>query len=382
MQIVNERVPWAEQWIEELSANNSKISGFDKANYNQFMELLYSSFYTGSVQGRPQAIQMLTFKGGLGLLNRGVTLSTDFKTKEKYGYQPVIADKVTKKLLKAYLECVRPKIVTKNQNNAAKHDMLWINYDGTPVLKISDKIIKFFEANGDLHVGSRVIRTMIETAAQTLQDNGVITGEERQAVHNVNGHSSTVTKNHYIIRDRIQDAKLSKNVFRHITTPKRQRTERGEEEKEAIEDDNDKSEDEREQLDVRNILSLNRVELQKKKNDWGSEHLHYHAKGRQRATWTDLEVRTIGDWCAERIRETPALRPQIANHCWKNFTTVGKTSVQNIFHNIHIKDNKRLAEGLKKAKKWAAEGYCKEYVVLLDPAKQRSVLEDLYGNEY
>lgn len=376
MKVVAERVPWAEQWITDISGNYSKLSKFDGANYAEFMELLYSSFYTTSVQGRPSAIETLTLKAGIDLLRSGVTLSSAFKTRRKYGYQPIIAQKITAKLLKIYLTIVRPKVLELNPR-AGEHDKLWLNFNGTPVSKssISHKVIKFFKNNGDIHMTSNDIRSLIETSAETLLGNGIITGEERQAVKNVNGHTGRTTLDYYIRQNRGNDAKLSNKVFKHIS--KTQVDEEESDENESEESD----EDAKDEFDEEEILSLNLVSQKEKKDCWGTEHVHFSEKGRQRATWMDLEVQTIGDWCAERIRNTPALRSQIVKHCWKNFTTVSKSKVMHIFHAIHIKDNTRLSQGYTKAQEWAMNGYCKEYLVLLTPEKQLEALKKHYFND-
>jgi hypothetical protein len=369
IKVVTGRLPWAEEWITDIEGNNSKMSKLDAANYSEFMELLYSSFYTTSVQGRPSAIQTLTFKAGVELLKNGVVLSSEFKTQQKYGYQPVIARNITAKLLKVYLKTVRPKILGLN---AVNHDKLWINFNGSPVSSLSHKIIKFFKNHGHFHLTSNDIRSVIETAAKTLEDNGVITGEQRRAVQNVNGHTSKTTSDHYIRQDRTKDAKLSNKVFKHISAA--QSTGQDDEDQSDEVDDDET----REEFDEREILSLNLVDQEEQAECWGSEHIHFKAKGRQRATWMDLEVQTIGDWCAERIQHCPALRSQIVKHCWKNFTTVSKSKVMHIFHPIHIRDNARLSQGLTKAQEWAMNGKCKDYLVLLTPEMQLKALEKHY----
>jgi hypothetical protein len=343
--IVKSKVSWAEQWVAELTSSSS-LSAMEQANYKQFTQLLLSSFYTTGVQGRPFAIEKMTLEAGIVLMNDGVAFSTEFKTHAKYGYQPIMASKVTGRLLKLYLCHVRP-IILNTHRQSVDHNQLWLNYNGKPLQKLGKEVSSFFKIHGGIHVNTNDIRKLVETTSDTLQARGIITEEERLAVHNVNGHSSQTTRDYYIRKDRTEDAKLANNVFRQIIDNS---------DNSDADDNDDIPANFEPEIDV---FASNFV-IQPV-DDWGTAHPDYGTDG-QRAKWTDLEVETIGNWCAKQIRETPAIRPQIMRHCHEYFTTNGKPAVQHIFHPIHIRDNTTLRNGYRIAQQR------KEFAILNAPA--------------
>jgi hypothetical protein len=96
-------------------------------------------------------------------------------------------------------------------------------------------------------------------------------------------------------------------------------------------------------------------------DEWGTEHPDYGIDG-QRAKWTYLEVQTIGNWCAQKIRQNPSIRNQVVRHCHRYFITKGKVSVQHIFHPLHMKNNTTLRNGFRIAQNR------KEFAILKRPS--------------
>jgi len=58
----------------------------------------------------------------------------------------------------------------------------------------------------DYAITSNVIRSMWEMESESLFLRGNINAEERAAVRNINGHSSAVTRDFYLLNERIVDA--------------------------------------------------------------------------------------------------------------------------------------------------------------------------------
>lgn len=67
-----------------------------------------------------------------------------------------------------------------------------------------------------LHVTTTTIRTLVETTASQMMDNGEITQTQRTAIMNINGHTSQTTEDYYLLRDRMTDAKNGTQMFNAI----------------------------------------------------------------------------------------------------------------------------------------------------------------------
>jgi hypothetical protein len=60
---------------------------------------------------------------------------------------------------------------------------------------------------------------MWEMESQDLFLQGKISGQEREAVRNINGHSSAVTRDYYLLNDRMVDVKQATAVTRLLASP-------------------------------------------------------------------------------------------------------------------------------------------------------------------
>jgi hypothetical protein len=67
-------------------------------------------------------------------------------------------------------------------------------------------------------VTTTTIRTLVETTASQMMDNGAITKTQRTAIMNINGHSSQTTEDYYLLRDRWTDAKNGREMFNAIVS--------------------------------------------------------------------------------------------------------------------------------------------------------------------
>lgn len=57
------------------------------------------------------------------------------------------------------------------------------------------------------------IRTLVETTASQMMDEGTITQTQRKAIMNINGHTSQTTEDYYLLKDRRNDAKNGSVMF-------------------------------------------------------------------------------------------------------------------------------------------------------------------------
>jgi len=93
-------------WLRVLISSGCTIC---KSTYNMFMQLLGSSAYVSSPQGRIGAIENLTLNDVLTLIltDEESVLSDAFKTRASFGYQPVTGSPIFLELLRVYLKYFR-----------------------------------------------------------------------------------------------------------------------------------------------------------------------------------------------------------------------------------------------------------------------------------
>lgn len=316
---VGEHYDWAKNWSNSLSTE-----GLTSVMLQKFMRILFAAFYTSTVQGRPSAIESLTVQDGYELLRNGSCLSSQFKTMETYGYQPILVDGLSKKLLSLYLKFVRPAIrVSCPIIHEPADALLWINIHGEPVKKIGNIVNQFFRSELNMQLPPTRIRSLVETEAHNLNVQGVISNDERRAIMNVNGHSSATVQNFYIQHDRQQDGLLSKVAFQHIvpSCP-------------SAVNNNDSD------------CSISSDGASVELTPWGGEHPAIQSPNK-RAPWTATEVTIVGEWCCDTIKANPASRKTIVKFLLEYLRGPGKEKFGQFFHPYHVVDSGRLRNGYR-----------------------------------
>jgi hypothetical protein len=203
--IVEAELPWARQ---------AGFSFIDKEVYMKFMEIMFASLYVFAVQGRVSGVSDIRYGQRYDLLNRNFALTTKFKTSFKFGYQAVVLSQESKELLNLYINHFRCK-VSSPSDVADETKPLWLRWNGDAYSEdlIGDAVIAFFKKKANLRCGTTMIRSLIETNMESLHQKNVITKEERAAVSNLNGHSSAITKNYYVLQSRTQDVQHAMRAF-------------------------------------------------------------------------------------------------------------------------------------------------------------------------
>jgi hypothetical protein len=167
-----EKGRWPKGGLKELqTAIENEISWVNKLTqpitttkaYNRYMQLLCSAAYCFSPQGRCGAYEDLKYGQRFTLINDGYVLSTKFKTRSKFGYQPITSNRIFEKLLSFYISNIRPKQLL------GDNDPMFINFGGTGAYKIRQSVPKFFMRTLNLHINTTTIRSIVETTMHKLQ---------------------------------------------------------------------------------------------------------------------------------------------------------------------------------------------------------------------
>jgi len=145
----------------------------------------------------------------LEMLTTGHAHSKNFKTVNKYGYQPVILSSISKRILQFYLTYYRPI-------SSVKSPLLLLPYStDTQAVSVSREVKRFFK-NAGYTTTTTALRTLIETLAETMLRNNEISVDTRMGITNINGHSSQTCTDYYNLMDRNQDVRASRSMFNAV----------------------------------------------------------------------------------------------------------------------------------------------------------------------
>ena len=200
-------------WARTLPKSN-----IDAISVRRFMELMYTSMWTSSANGRPQAIEHLDYKQGLELVTGCYTMSDDFKTRSTYGYQPVTSGPTSAEFLHIYHYDVRPQIVRSRTPQDAER--YFLDYYGQPESRLGKRVTICLKRLLGKSINVTTIRSMVEMEMQDAMLRGDATAIEHAGVRNINGHSSATVSTYYLLQDRQKDVYNSRNAFAMLTNSK------------------------------------------------------------------------------------------------------------------------------------------------------------------
>jgi len=200
-------------WARTLPKAN-----IDAISVRRFMELMYTSMWTSSANGRPQAIEHLDYKQGTELVNGCYTMSDDFKTRSTYGYQPVTSGPTSAEFLHMYHYDVRPQITRGRIPNDAER--YFLDSSGQPESRLGKRVTICLKRLLGKNINVTTIRSMVEMEMKDAMLRGDATAVEHAGVSNINGHSSATVATYYLLQDRKKDVYNSRNAFAILTNSK------------------------------------------------------------------------------------------------------------------------------------------------------------------
>lgn len=202
---VLKEIPWARA---------VRRSAIDDTAYRRFLQLTISAIYVFSANGRQSGVADVRMGQVQDLLTNGYATTTKFKTNKKYGYQPITLSEVSKELVSIYVSVVRPQVCRQHPVQAEDH--LWLTYRGETDLTVGKLVPLFFIRQCGLTVTITGIRGLVETTMDKRWKAGEITEVQRSAVQNINGHTSEVTRDYYLLEDRKEDVVQARGAFGEV----------------------------------------------------------------------------------------------------------------------------------------------------------------------
>ena len=307
----------------EWAATIPALIPIDESIYRKLMAVIFASLYVLVPQGRVEAFTTLPLDEVVSLIVDGlpgdsesslapyVVLSNTFKTRSRYGYQPVSLPAEMRPVLLIYLE------MRKRKHTAA--EVFFVDYHGVGYTStaVGHLVTQFFRTALGIHINTTNIRSLAEIMAKKAHDAGVITNVQRDAVQHINGHSSATTTDYYLRQSRMQDAINGQAAF------------------EALVRENDR------------LPLVTHPERTLNNSQWGTEHPHRELSG-ERVPWSAFELNFVGTFCSDLLHREPNQTYTVVRSCLAHIKSDHNLIAK--FHKHHTLDGSRLSYAWKKWK--------------------------------
>lgn len=131
-----------EAWITTFIQQFQSSPVLDKICYEKFLRILFASIYVFAPQGRVGGIADLKLQQGVELVETGQTMTTSFKTRYYFGYQPIVLADMAFDLMKYYIRVVRPRIAPEDNSGCSP---LWLSIHCQKLTAgdISGKVVRY-----------------------------------------------------------------------------------------------------------------------------------------------------------------------------------------------------------------------------------------------
>jgi hypothetical protein len=315
-------------WIE--TNKDVIVRGNDKWVHGHFLGIFITAMYTHA-QGRIGGILDLKADQLEELLNAYYAMTNHFKTRARFGYQAFIIPEPYMWLLRLYGD-TRHAIV---ERTGVDSQWLWIKIDGTREEDMGAKVTAYGMFALSVNLTTTGMRAMMEIEANEAYKVGKISLAEKEAIHNVNGHSSQMTKDYYLYEDMADSVEKTSQAYEAMrnasatpeahNAPFPQITSSTNTVNTPI------------PWSARRARSLQPIH-------WGIDHPNYLSNNK-RATWSDQEMDYIAQWYQESVQSNPG---NVSRMAARLLALIQKDeAAHRIFHEIHVLNSARLRTGVR-----------------------------------
>lgn len=169
---------------------------------------------------------------------------------------------------------------------------------------------------------------------------GLVTKDQKAAVNDLNGHSSQIVQDYYLLTDQQANVAAAGKAFDKLyndSTDINEDTNDG--------DGNDDNDDEDSMLKVKSKPVAPAVNLQTRYNDWGVKHPNRNVANNKRVKWSDEEIGYIRAFYYRTIKVNPEAEKTIVSRCLRAIQ--GDSKARAIFHRNHTLTSARLRHGYR-----------------------------------
>ena len=197
------------EWMRTICAQPEAIS---KKIYDLWLGFMFAAFYVDSPQGRIGGFQHIDLAQFPQLMAEDHATTPFFKTSQRFGLQAFGVREFSKSVLELYEGKMRPMVAGKTDPQS---EALFIDYHG---VRIKSKDIGIFIKKSlnrvtGYNITSNGIRSCVETAMAQAYHKGQVGPGLKDAVHNLNGHSSKISDDVYHKNDRRCDTDNAHHAF-------------------------------------------------------------------------------------------------------------------------------------------------------------------------
>lgn len=164
---------------------------------NRFMGFILAAMYCFKVQGRIGAFEKMTLQDVERLLRSIPVLSTEFKTFRSFTYQAIDCPPWLVPYMKLWL-AYRTNLVAGSPELTNKKSLLFLTGNKTAI-NGSRMLTNYLNNTFGLEMTSNSIRKLVEYEAWLAEKRGLITTDERDSVHRLNGHSKQTAERYYVM---------------------------------------------------------------------------------------------------------------------------------------------------------------------------------------
>lgn len=335
LQDIRDAVAKSLLWVE--TNTDEIVKGNDKWIHGHFLGIFITAMYTHA-QGRIGGILDLKANQLEELALNGCVMTSTFKTSSHFGYQPCIIPQGLIPYLHIYAD-TRHSIV---ESTGIDSPWLWIKVDGTREEDIGAKVTAYCIASLNVNLTTTGMRAMMEIEANEAYKAGKISLAEKEAIHNVNGHSSQTTKDYYLYEDMADSVEKASQAYDVMRNPSAAP---------AVSH----------QLNHLNAHIVNQTTITNNTGkipipwsnrrartlqpiDWGADHPNY-ASRTKRASWSDMEMDYIARWYQESVQLNPGNVSRMSSRLLLKIQS--DPVAHRIFHEIHVLNSARLRTGVR-----------------------------------
>jgi hypothetical protein len=128
--------------IDIVDSSISLSIDLSRRNYKKILGILLLSLYAFSPQGRACGLETLKASQITEILERGYTLSTDFKTQSYFHFQPVPIPPQCMELFKKYFYDIRGQALNRRSIGVSSQEFIFLSYEGKRYNSIGKEISK------------------------------------------------------------------------------------------------------------------------------------------------------------------------------------------------------------------------------------------------
>ena len=285
-------------------------------------------------------------------LMKGYASSSKFKTVGKFIKQPITTSLVSRNLLSIYFNNIRPQVVgaikSKHKLEPQPTDSLFLTFEGLPHNGLGRLITNFFRGKGAGHITTTSLRSLVETQANCLKDDGIIPAKAVIGLENISGHSSKTAEMYYIKKRIANHVENASSIFDHFSTsslPNLKQTIANENNQQSLYslNEHEAHADENPHDDSTTGKPNSYLELLGRDNPprpvWGVSHPQYGDPNCKRASWSTTELDYLEKVVTIIGSDAHNLMARCLHHIKADPNAIP------IFHTRHVESSDRLKNG-------------------------------------